>query len=163
MKNIKGINHTLTIPHPYHSPTTGLPPHGADRLHPAISPKRQEESLPDHPGQLVLGDGDKTECLVEADELQGVEEHVQHFMPAGIDQCLHHDPGKAASTEFFEGKNAVDFVPVRVQSAPRNGGKCAVDKRAENAVFVGVGLLLVVVLPDLFDEGEFGNCAVKIS
>ena len=32
-----------------------------------------------------------------------------------------------------------------------------VDKGAENAVFSGVGLLLVVVVPDLFDEGEFGN------
>ena len=66
------------------SPTIGLPPHGADRLHPAISPKRQEEPLPDHPWQLVLGDWYKTKCLVEVDELQG-RVHVQLFMPAGVD------------------------------------------------------------------------------
>jgi len=98
-------------------------------LYPAISPKRQEDPLPDHPGQLVLGDGDEPECLVEADQLQGVEEHVQHFMAAGVDQCLHHDPGKAVPAELFEGKNAVDFVPVRVKPGTwRYSGKCAVDK-----------------------------------
>ena len=73
--------------------------------------------------------------------------HVQHFMAAGIDQCLHHDPGKATPTELFKGEDAVDFVPVRVQPATRNGGKCPVDKGAKYAVFFGVGLLLVVMVP----------------
>ena len=48
-------------------------------------------------------------------------------------------------------------MPVRVQPAPRYRGKCPVDKGAEYAVFGGVGLLLVVMVPDLFDEGEFGR------
>jgi len=38
-----------------------------------------------------------------------------------------------------------------------NGSKHPVNKGAENAVFRGVGLLLVVVVPDCFDEGEFGK------
>jgi hypothetical protein len=104
---------------PYHSPT-GLPPHGA-YVAPGHFTKAEEEPLPDHPGQLVHGDRYKTECLVKADQLQGVEEHVQHFMAAGIDQCLHNDPGKATPAEFFKGEDAVDFMPVLVQSAPRNG------------------------------------------
>ena len=111
-------------------------------LHPAISPKRQDEPLPDHPWQLVLWDGYKAERLVEADELQGVEEHVQHFKAAGIDQCLHHEPGKATPAEFFKGEDTVDFMPIRMKPAPRNGGKCPVDKCAKNAVFIGVGPLL---------------------
>jgi len=77
----------------------------------------EEEPLPDHPRQLVLGDWYKSECLVESDELQG-RVHVQHFMAARIDQCLHDDPGKATPAEFFKGEDAVDFVPVRVQPAP---------------------------------------------
>ena len=123
----------------YHSPSR-LPPHGA-YVAPGHLAEAEQEPLPDHPGQLVLGDRHKPKCLVETDELQG-RVHVQHFIPAGIDQCLHHDPGKATPAELFEGKNAVDFMPVRVQSAPGNGGKCPVDKGAENAVFSGVGLLL---------------------
>jgi hypothetical protein len=109
-------------------------------LLPAISPKQQVEPLPDHPRELVLGDWHKTERLVETDQLQG-RVHVQHFMPAGVDQCLHDEPGKATPTELFQGENAVDFVPVGVQPAPRNGGKRSVDEGAEYAVFSGVGLL----------------------
>jgi len=82
--------------------------------------------------------------------------HVQHFMAARIDQCLHDEPGKASPTEFFEGEDAVDFMPVRVKPAPGYRGKCAVDKGAEYAVFSGVGLLLVIVVPDLILNGEFG-------
>ena len=137
-------------------PVCRFPPHGADRLHPAISPKRQEEPFHDHLRQLVLGDGDEPECLVEADQLQG-RMHVQLFMPAGIDQCLHHEPGKATPAVFFKREDAVDFVPVGMQSAPRYRGKRAVDKGAEDAVFRGVGLLLVVVVPDLFLKGDFGG------
>jgi hypothetical protein len=51
--------------------------------------------------------------------------------------CLHNEPGEAVPTEFFKGEDAIDFVPVRVQSAPRNGGKCPVDEGAEDAVLVG--------------------------
>ena len=58
-------------------------------------------------------------------------------------------------TEFFQGEDAIDFVPVGMQPAPRNGSERPVDKGAENAVFSGVGLLLVVVVPDLFLKGEF--------
>ena len=101
-------------------------------LHPTISPKRQEEPLPDHPGQLVLGDGDEPECLVEADELQGVEEHVQLFMAAGVDQYLHDESCEATTAELFEGKNAIDFVPVLVQSAPRNGAASVPSTKVPN-------------------------------
>ncbi len=83
--------------------------------------------------------------------------HVQLFMTAFIDQCLHYEPGKATPAEFFKGKDAVDFMPVRVKSAPCDGDKRPVDKGAENAVFFGVGLLLVIVVPDLFDEREFSG------
>ena len=83
--------------------------------------------------------------------------HVQLFMPAGVDQCLHHEPGKATPAEFFQGEDAVDFMPVRVQPAPRYRGERPVDKGTEDAVFGGVGLLLVIMVPDLFDEGEFGG------
>ena len=82
--------------------------------------------------------------------------HVQLFMPAGVDQCLHDEPGKATPTELFQGEDAVDFMPVRMKPAPCDGSKRPVDERAEYAVFGGIGLLLVVVVPDLFDEGEFG-------
>ena len=47
-------------------------------------------------------------------------------------------------------------MPVRMKPAPRYRGQRPVDKGAEYAVFSGVGLLLVIVVPDLFDEGEFG-------
>ena len=131
-----------------------LPPHGAD-VAPGHLAEAEEEPLPDHPGQLVLGDGYKAERLVETDQLQG-RVHVQHIMPAGIDQCLHDEPGEAAPAELFKGENTVDFMPVRMKPAPRYRGKRPVDKCAEYAVFIGVGLLLVIVVPDLFDEGEFG-------
>ena len=44
-------------------------------------------------------------------------------------------------------------MPVRVQPAPRYRGERPVDKGTEDAVFGGVGLLLVIMVPDLFDEG----------
>jgi hypothetical protein len=55
-------------------------------------------------------------------------------MPARIDQCLYCKPGEPVTSEFFKGEDAVDFVSVF-------GGDC---------------LLLVIVVPDFFDEGEFG-------
>ncbi len=93
--------------------------------------------------------------------------HVQLFMPAGVDQCLHDEPGKATPTELFQGEDAVDFVPVGMQPAPRNGSERPVDKGAENTVFSGVGHLLVVMVPDLFLKGEFwrdvyGTCPTII-
>jgi hypothetical protein len=75
---------------------------------------------------------------------------------AGVDQCLHHEPGKTAPTEFFKGEDAVDLVPVLVQTAPGNGGERAVDKCTENPVLCEVRLLLVIMVPDRFHEGEFG-------
>ncbi|MEI6842481.1 MAG: hypothetical protein WCK53_14530, partial [Methanomicrobiales archaeon] len=54
-------------------------------LHPAISPKQNRNRSRIILGQLVPGDGDEPECLVEADQLQSVEAHVQLFMPAGVD------------------------------------------------------------------------------
>jgi len=59
--------------------------------------------------------------------------------------------------EFFKGEDAIDFVAVRVLPAPDNYSQGPVNKGAENAVFGGVCLLLVIVVPDLFDEGEFGR------
>jgi hypothetical protein len=53
-------------------------------------------------------------------------------MPAGVDQCLHHDPGKATPTELFKGEDAVDFVPVLVQSAPRNGAASVPSTKVPN-------------------------------
>ncbi len=82
--------------------------------------------------------------------------HVQYLLPACVDQRLHHEPGEAPPTELFKGENAIDFGPVLVQSALCYRGKRPVDKGAENPVFCGVDLRLVVVVPDLFDEGEFG-------
>ena len=139
------------MPHQYHSPTRRSP-HGAN-VAPGHLAEAEQEPFPDHCWQLVLGDGDEPERLVETDQLQG-RVHVQLFMPAGVDQCLHNDPGKATSTELFQGEDAVDFVPVRMQPTPRNGGERPVDEGAENAVFSGVGLLLVVMVPDLFLKGD---------
>ena len=56
-------------------------------------------------------------------------------MAARIDQCLHHDPGKATPTELFQGEDAIDFVPVGMQPAPRNGSERPLDEGAEYAVF----------------------------
>ncbi len=83
-------------------------------------------------------------------------------MPAYVDQCLHDEPGETPPTELFKGEDAVNFIPILVKPAPRNRSKRPVDKGAEDPVFSGIGLLLVVVVPDHFDEGEFGNCALKI-
>ena len=83
--------------------------------------------------------------------------HVQDLIPACIDECLYHEPGKATPTEFIKGEDPVDFVAVRVKPAPRNRGECPVDKGAEDTVFGGVGLLLVIVVPDFFDKREFGE------
>ncbi len=77
-------------------------------------------------------------------------------MPACVDQCLHDEPDKATSTELFKGEHAVNFNPILVKPAPRYRSKRPVDKSAKDPVFCGVGLLLVVVVPDRFDEGEFG-------
>ena len=70
------------MPDQYHSPT-GRPPHGAN-IAPGHLAEAEQEPFPDHPWQLVLGDGDEPECLVETDQLQG-RMHVQLFMPAGVD------------------------------------------------------------------------------
>ncbi len=51
-------------------PVARLPPHRAN-VTPHHLAKAEDEPLPDHGGELVLGDGDKPECLVETDELQG--------------------------------------------------------------------------------------------
>ena len=59
--------------------------------------------------------------------------------------------------EFFKGEDAIDFVAVRVLPAPDNYSQGPVNKGAENAVFGGVCLLLVIVVPDLFDEREFSG------
>ena len=96
-----------------HSPPGG-PPHRA-YVAPGHFAETEQEPLPDHCWQLVLGDGDKPKCPVEADQLQSVEAHVQLFMPARVNQCLHDEPGKATYTELFQGEDAVDFVPVRMQ------------------------------------------------
>ena len=140
--------------HPQHHSEGRLPPHRAD-VAPGHFPEAEQEPFPDHPGQLVLGDWDKPECLVETDELQG-RVHVEHLVPARVDQGLHHEPGKTAPTELFKGEDPVDLMPVLVQPAPGNRGEPPVDKCAENPVLSKVGLLLVIVVPDFFNEGEFG-------
>ena len=81
--------------------------------------------------------------------------HVEHLMPACIDQRLHHEPGQATPTELFKGEDPVYLVPVLVQPAPGNGSEPPVDKCAENPVLFNVGLLLVIVVPDFFNEREF--------
>ena len=135
-------------------PIRRLPPHRAD-VAPCHFPEAEQEPFPDHPGQLVPGDWDKTKCFVETDELQG-RVHVEHLVPARVDQRLHNKPGKATPTELFKGEDAVDLVPVLVQAAPGNCGEPPVDECAENPVLCRVGLLLVIVVPDLFYEREFG-------
>jgi hypothetical protein len=82
--------------------------------------------------------------------------HIQHLVPARIDQCLNDEPGEAMPPEFFKGKDTINFVSVLVQSAPCYRCKSPVDKGAEYPVFGWVWLLLVIVVPDFFDEGEFG-------
>jgi len=82
--------------------------------------------------------------------------HVQHLVPAGIDQCLHDEPGKTTPTELFKSENAVNFVPVRVQPAPCYRCEGTVDKGAEDAFLFGVWLLLAVVIPERSDKGKFG-------
>ena len=78
-------------------------------------------------------------------------------MPARIDQRLHHKPGETPPPELFKRKDTVNFMPVRMQLATRYSSERPVDKGAEDAIFSGVDLLLVIMVPDLFDEGEFGT------
>ena len=61
---------------------------------------------------------------------------------------------RPSPAEFFKGEDTVDFMPIRMKPAPRYRGKRPVDKGAEYAVFIGVGLLLVIVVPDLFLKGD---------
>ena len=123
-----------------------------------VSPRHfaeaEDETVPDHLWELVLMDGDKTECLVETDELQG-RVHVQHLMPAGVDQCLYDEPGEATPPEFFQGEDPINFVSIRMKPGTWRCGQCPFDKGAENAVFCKIGLLLVIVVPDIFYQGEF--------
>jgi len=49
---------------------TGRPPHRA-YVAPSHLAETEQEPLPDHCGELVLGDWDKAECLVKTDEMQG--------------------------------------------------------------------------------------------
>jgi hypothetical protein len=81
--------------------------------------------------------------------------HIQYIVPARIDESLHHEPGEATPTIFIKGEDTVDFVTIGMQPAPGHCSKCTIDKGTENAVFFRVGLLLVVVIPDFLDEGEF--------
>ena len=71
----------------------GRPPHGA-YVAPDHLAEAEQEPHPDHLRQLVLGDRDEPERFVEADQLQSIEAHVQFFIPAGVDLCLHDEPGK---------------------------------------------------------------------
>ena len=64
--------------------------------------------------------------------------HIQHLMPAGIDQRLHNEPGETPPPELFKRKDTVNFVPVRMQPATRYCSERPVDKGAEDAVFSGV-------------------------
>ena len=80
---------------------TGRPPNRAD-VAPGHLTEAEQEPSPDHPRQQVLGDGDGPKCLVEADQLQG-RMHVQLCMPAGVDQCLHDEPGKPLAHGILPG------------------------------------------------------------
>jgi hypothetical protein len=56
-------------------------------------------------------------------------------------------------SKLFQGEDAVDFVAFFVQPTP--GATAATrpfNKGFEYAVLCGVGLLLVVVWPDIFDD-----------
>jgi hypothetical protein len=77
-------------------------------------------------------------------------------MPARIDQRLHNEPGETPPPELFKRKDTVNFMPVRMQPATRYSSERPVDKGAEDAIFSGVDLLLVIMVPDRLDEGEFG-------
>ena len=67
-KHPSPIPFTFVEPHPVLR--CSLPPHRAD-ITPGHFAEAKEEPLPDHLWELVLGKGNKTECLVETDELKG--------------------------------------------------------------------------------------------
>ncbi len=90
--HLSGLGCYQTEHNQHHSPTDH-PPHRADVV-PGHLAKAEQEPFPDHPRQLVLGDGDETEGLVEADQLQG-RMHVQLFMPAGVDFVPARRAGQA--------------------------------------------------------------------
>ena len=67
------------------TPFTHRPPSASGRpFAPGYLAEAEQEQFPDHPRQLVLGDGDEPERFVETDQLHG-RMHVQLFMPAGVD------------------------------------------------------------------------------
>jgi hypothetical protein len=58
--------------------------------------------------------------------------------------------------EFFKGEDAVNFIPVLVKpGTSATAARVPSTKVPKDPVFSGVGHLLVVVVPDRFDEGEF--------
>jgi hypothetical protein len=81
--------------------------------------------------------------------------HIQYIVPARIDESLHHEPGEATPTIFIKGEDTVDFVTIGMQPAPGHRSKCTIDKGTENAIFVRVWLLLVIVVPYIFYKGKF--------
>jgi len=91
---IHGLSrHIFTIIRLHPDSPTGPPPHRAN-VAPGHLAEAEQEPHPDHLRQLVLGDRDEPERFVEADQLQSIEAHVQFFIPAGVDLCLHDEPGK---------------------------------------------------------------------
>ena len=81
----------------------------------------------------------------------------ERFMPAGIDERLYHESCQAFSPVLIQGVDPVDLQPVLVPPATGDRHELSVDKCSEHPVDRRVGSLLVVVVPDVGGEREFGG------
>jgi len=80
---------------------------------------------------------------------------VDIFLPAGVDQCLHHVAGVPMTPVFVQREDAVHLKACRVPGAA--GGRCevSVDEHAEYAFGFRICLLAPVLGPDFLGQGEF--------
>ena len=80
---------------------------------------------------------------------------VDIFLPAGVDQCLHHVAGVPVTPELVEREDAVHFKACRVAGAAGGRSEVSIDEYAEYAFGFRIGFLAPVLGPDFLGQGEF--------
>jgi len=82
---------------------------------------------------------------------------VDIFLPAGVDQCLHHVAGVPVPPVFVQREDAVHFKACRVAGAAGGRSEVSIDEYAEYAFGFRICLLAPVLGPYFLGQGEFSG------
>jgi len=80
---------------------------------------------------------------------------IDIFLPAGVDQCLHHVAGVPVPPVFVQREDAVHLKACRVAGAAGGRSEVSIDEYAEYAFVLQICFLAPVLGPDFLGQGEF--------